>query len=219
MLGARASGKGRLVDVGTMEALAGLHQWSLVHFTHQGVIKQRGGNRHVESFHPMGLQQVKDGWVVLGVSTQAQYESMCIAMELPELITDERFLTGGHRVDHGEEFDALIAPWLRARTRAEVVEAFQAARVPSGKVLTLDETLADPQLEARALWVTPERFGLRAKMPGVPFAIGGERPLFREAPQFAADTLAVLLEAGMAPAEIDKLIAEGVAAARTEVEA
>jgi formyl-CoA transferase len=192
-----------------MEALAAMHPWSLVLFSHQGVVKKRGGNRHWESFHPMGLQQVRDGWVVIGAATQAQYEAMCIAMDLPELIIDERFLTGGHRIDRADEFDAAIAPWLQARTREEVVAEMQDARVPCGKVLALEETLVDAQLESRALWVTPERFGIRAKMPGVPFVIGEERPEFREAPLLGADTRAVLMQAGLSDGEIDDLVEAG----------
>jgi crotonobetainyl-CoA:carnitine CoA-transferase CaiB-like acyl-CoA transferase len=210
MTGARQSGTGRLVDLGAMEAMAAAHQWSIVLFTHQGYVKQRGGNRHMESHHPMGLQAVRDGWIVLGAATQAQYEAMCIAMDVPEMIVDERFLTGGHRIDHGDEFDALIAPWLQERTREQVVAEMQAARVPCGKVLALDETLVDAQLEARALWVTPEHFGIDAMMPGVPFAIGAEKPEFREAPAYGADTRGVLREAGLTEAEIDALVASAI---------
>ena len=211
MTGARQSGRGQLVDIGAMEAMAAAHQWSLVLFSHLGFVKRRGGNRHLESHHPMGLQQVKDGWVVLGTATQAQYEAMCIAMDKPELIVDERYLSGGLRIDRADEFDAQIAPWLQARTREQAVAEMQAARVPCGKVLALDETLVDAQLEARAFWVTPERFGMDAKMPGVAVRIGGRAPAFREAPAYGADTRAVLREAGLAGPEIDRLVASNVA--------
>src|SRR5438067_1335238 len=65
LLDARATGRGQLVDVGLFEAMAALHQWSLVLYTHQGVVKRRAGNRHAESYHPLGLQPVRDGSICI----------------------------------------------------------------------------------------------------------------------------------------------------------
>ncbi|MBI4308470.1 MAG: CoA transferase, partial [Chloroflexi bacterium] len=39
-------GEGQHVDVSIVECMAALHQWSDVLYTHNGVIKGRGGNRH-----------------------------------------------------------------------------------------------------------------------------------------------------------------------------
>src|SRR4051812_36162426 len=49
------TGEGQLVDVGAMEAMAGLHQWTITMYTHTGCVKTRWGNRFGESFHPIAL--------------------------------------------------------------------------------------------------------------------------------------------------------------------
>ena len=126
---ARTSGRGQLVDLGAMEALASLHQWTLTLYTHQGYVKRRAGNHMAESYHPMDLVACQDGWVSLAVSGGANWEGFCIAIGMPELLADPRFGSGGDRFDHADELDDLIAPWFAATT---VDQAVAQAPGPSG---------------------------------------------------------------------------------------
>jgi crotonobetainyl-CoA:carnitine CoA-transferase CaiB-like acyl-CoA transferase len=183
LLQERTSVRGQQVDVSAFEAMAALHQWSMVLYTHQGVVKRRAGNRHAESYHPLGLQPVKDGAVCIAVASAAQWQNFCLALELPELLVERRFATGGDRFDHADEIDARIRPWLLARTRDEVVDQLQAFRVPAAKVLRPGEVLQEPVLDARSFWDRPHSLGTKARMPGPPFRIGGLDVPFREAPR------------------------------------
>jgi crotonobetainyl-CoA:carnitine CoA-transferase CaiB-like acyl-CoA transferase len=194
-----------------MEAMANLHQWSFVLYTHQGVVKRRAGNRHAESFHPVGFLRCKDGWVCIGALGPAVWEAFCLAVDMPELIIDARFATAADRFDHGDELDRLLAPWLEARDRDEIVKFLQERRVLAGRVLTPLEVIDDPQLAARDFWVTPEHLGQAARMPGLPFRLG-EPPAFRSAPGAGEHTEAVLREAELAPATIRRLSAVATAA-------
>ncbi len=183
-----ASNRGQLVDVGAMEAMAAIHQWSIVLFTHQGVIKRRAGNRHAESYHPMGPMPCKDGWVGLGISFTPQWEGFCLAIDRPELLADERFLVGGLRFDHAEELREVIEPALLSMTAAELVERCQEHHVPASPVLDVAQVLDEPQLEARDYWVADERIGGGAKMPERPFHMPWMEAPFRPAPGLGEHT-------------------------------
>jgi crotonobetainyl-CoA:carnitine CoA-transferase CaiB-like acyl-CoA transferase len=215
----RKTGTGQLVDVGAMEAMAGLHQWSLVLFTHQGVVKRRAGNRHAESFHPLGLQPCKDGSVCMAVSSVQHWESFCIAIGMPELLLDDRLASGGGRFDHADEVDAVIRPWLAARTRDEIVSVLQAHRIPAASVLTMSEVLAEPLLNERGFWVMAGQFGERARMPGVSFQTSQtsqtseSQPQFQPAPTLGQHSIEVLRNLGLERAEIDRLVLAGVVGA------
>jgi len=206
----RATGRGQLVDVGVMEVMASAHQWSLVMWSHQGRIKHRANNRHAEAHHPVSLMPVRDGWVCIAAPTQAQWVNLCVALDLPEMADDPRFATAGLRFDMAEEIDGRFAPFLLAHTRTEVVEYLQGFHVPASAVLSMDEVLEDPQLQARAFWAYPEPLGDGVKMPGVPFVLPSSPDSFSAAPDLGADTTAVLGEAGMSSEKIEALTNAGV---------
>ncbi|MCY4617650.1 MAG: CoA transferase [Chloroflexi bacterium] len=206
----RRTGRGQLVDVGTMETMASAHQWSLAMWSHQGRIKHRANNRHAEAHHPVSLMQVGDGWVCIAAPSQAQWINLCVALDLPEMADDPRYATAGLRYDVAEEIDGRFAPFLMSRTRTEVVEHLQAQHVPASAVLSMDEVLVDEQLEARAYWAYPEDLGEGVKMPGVPFVLPSSPTQFKAAPTLGADSASVLDEAGMQREEIESLAASGV---------
>ncbi len=181
--GRGASGRGQLVDVGAMESMAAVHQWSIVLFSHQGVVKRRAGNRHAESYFPMGPMPCADGWVCLGVSTPGQWEGFCLAIDRPELLADERFLTNGLRFDHAAELNELIEPTLMSMSAADLVECCAEHHVPASPVIDVVQVLGEEQLAARDYWAASGRFGGAAKMPERPFHVPWMEASFREAPE------------------------------------
>jgi crotonobetainyl-CoA:carnitine CoA-transferase CaiB-like acyl-CoA transferase len=192
---AASTGRGQVVDVGAMESLAGLHQWSMVLYTHQGVVKRRAGNMHAESYNPMGPVECGDGWVSVGVASAQQWEGFTLAIDRPELLADDRFQTGGDRVDHADELAEIIGPALMALTASELTARLQEFHVPASPVLTVAEVLEEAQLHAREFWVGSDRFGETARMPERAFRVPGLDAPFRPAPELGADTDAVLAAA------------------------
>ena len=113
------------------------------------------------------------------------------------------------------EREALTAEIERALALADVadwVERLNAAGVPCGPVLDLEQVFADPQVLARAMRVElphPERgrfvtTGLPIKLSATPGAIERRPPLHGEHDD------EVLRECGLAPDEIERLRANGV---------
>jgi CoA:oxalate CoA-transferase len=209
---ARSTGNGQLVDVGTMEAMAGLHQWSLVLYTHQGVVKRRAGNRHAESYHPLGLQPCKDGSICIAASGQPHWERLCLAMQRPELLLDERFNTGAGRFDHADEIDALIRPWFMAHTREQLVAILQECRIPAASVLTMTEVLAEPVLAERGFWAKQPLAGGLGQMPAAPIRLA-TTPAHRPAPTLGEHTLEVLTALRYDADARRRLVTTGVVAA------
>ena len=207
------SGRGQLVDVGTMEAMAASHQWSFVQYSWQGVVKRRANNRHADTPHPVALFPCRDGWVCIAAPSPAQWRNLCAAIGMPEMADDPRFGANAPRsgrADHADEIDQRLAPWLMSRSRSEVVDALQGHHVPASAVLSLDETLDDEQLRERDFWVSPEELGAGARMPGLPFRLPSSPSEFRAAPRLGQHTAEVLGEAGCAPTELRQLVGDGV---------
>ncbi len=185
------TGLGQLVDVGAMECGAAGHQWSLVMYTHTGVVKRRWGTLLGEAFHPMAQFRCRDGWVCIGAATLQQWEAFCIALDVPQLLADERLYAPAERFERAAEIDAEVKPFLEARDAAEVVDLLQAARVPASRLLDYAETLEAEHLKGRGFWAdVPQAPG--GKVPRHPLALSGGARLERPAPGLGQDTADVL---------------------------
>ncbi|MFN0091649.1 MAG: CoA transferase [Acidimicrobiales bacterium] len=168
---ARRDGRGDLVDVGAMGALACAHQWSITLFTHQGVVKRRWGNRVGEAHHPLSLHPCRDGWVCIASVTRPQWEGLCLAMDHPELLLDEALYVPAERFDRADQLDVLINGWTATRSVSEVVAQLQDNFCPAAAVRSLTDNLADPHLEARGFWVEAPDLSSPARMPAAPFRL------------------------------------------------
>ena len=70
------------------------------------------------------------------------------------------------RFERADEIDALVAPWLAARTADEAVAALQENRVPASRVLDFAEVLRSEQLAARDYLQARPDLGPDARGPG-----------------------------------------------------
>ena len=123
---------------------------------------------------------------------------MCDTLERPDL-KPLHLATG----EDGERARAKLAEIFGARTQAEWVAVFDAVDCCVTPVLRLQESLENPQLQARGM-VTEvggvRQFGPVLRLSAMPAAAA------RPAPAVAgADSDAVLSEAGLVQAEIDRL--------------
>ena len=196
---AARTGEGQLVDVGAMESVAAAHQWSLTMYTHTGAVKRRWGRRFGESFHPMGPYQTGDGgWIAVGAASRDQWDNFCITTDTVELMADETLYSAAERFERCEEIDALVAPWLAARTADEAVAAFQEHRVPASKLLDFVGVLGSEQLAARDYFQPRPDVGAGAVVPSRPFGLGAA-PLLGPPPERGADTDAFRRELATPP--------------------
>jgi len=194
-------GRGQLVDVGAMEAVAGLHQWTITMYTHLGYVKQRWGNRFGEWTHPIALYQCKDGWVSIVAPSPQAWEALCVTMELWDLLADTSLEIVGERFDRAEEIDSQINAWLADRTVADAVRVLQTSGVPASPLLDMTEVLADEQLEFRRFWTEAPWLGPAARMPARAVALAGGTTL-GPAPDLGQHESEIMAElsAGVPPA-------------------
>ena len=88
-------------------------------------------------------------WAYLICVTQQHWDSLCLAIDRADLITDPRFETGLARVQHAEELYAEIEKWSRERTKYEMMSHLGEAGVPCSAVLDTKDLYDDPHLNER----------------------------------------------------------------------
>jgi crotonobetainyl-CoA:carnitine CoA-transferase CaiB-like acyl-CoA transferase len=103
--------------------------------------------------------------------------------------------------------------WLADRTSAQVMAELEAARIPAGPVLDLDQVLADPQVKAQELLKCVDYPGAPRPVPLADTAVrlsatpGGIR---HRAPALGEHANEVLAELGYNETEIQELRAAEV---------
>ncbi len=161
----RRSGRGRHIDVSTMESMLNVHQSTFSRLA-AGVVRTRTG-RYTEVY-PLVVRPCRDGYVSLGVVTDVEFDRLLIAIGRPDLAADDRFRDAAARWEHRDELDAVLHEFLGARTTDDVVSELLTHGVAAAAVDGARAVLANPQLEAREFWDEVPSPAGSARAPGNP---------------------------------------------------
>jgi crotonobetainyl-CoA:carnitine CoA-transferase CaiB-like acyl-CoA transferase len=146
-------GKGQVIDVGLYEPLYRQIEQQIIVFDQLGINVTRMGNLN-PGVPIVGLYQTKDG-KYFSFSAQG-LRSMIDILRAMGLDGDDRFTSWQGALDNREEMVRLITAWMRARTLAEVVEAFAAHDAPGTPVMSAADLVDDPHIKAREMVITVE---------------------------------------------------------------
>jgi crotonobetainyl-CoA:carnitine CoA-transferase CaiB-like acyl-CoA transferase len=204
------TGQGQLVDTSLLEGGIAYTVWETALLFGAGEVPGPLGSAHRLSA-PYEVLPTADGHVAIGAANQRNWLRLCEVLD--ELPADERFADNRARMAHRVELAGELAGRLRRRTTEEWVAALSAAGVPCGPLYDLEQVYADPHVQARDMLVSTQhpRLGeVRHIGPPVKLSATPAR-IRRTAPLLGEHTREVLAEAGLDGAEIDGLLAAGVA--------
>jgi len=207
----RGNRKGCLIDVSMLESVIATMGWVVSSFLLAGKMPQPMGNDNFTA-SPSGTFSTADGLINIAANKQEQFEALCRIIDNPELVDDPRFSTRQSRLDNRQSLTEFLEAGLAAKTATEWHQILNAAGVPAGPVLNLDEVLSQPQISERGQVATfsnspgIER-DTRITRPGIRLngkALETDSP----PPQLGADTEQILVELGYSLMEIEQLKAE-----------
>jgi len=165
------------------------------------------GNRH-GNLAPYCNFPTKGRNIVVGAGNDAQFRKLCQMLGKPELADEPRFKTNQDRVAHKVELEAELRALTKDRDGESFANELMKNGVPSGAVMEVPDVMEHPHTKHRGMvW---EKDGYRNV--GNPVKLSRTPPSPRSKPRkFGADTKAVLGEHDYSPAEIDRLVASGIA--------
>jgi CoA:oxalate CoA-transferase len=211
------SGRGQAIDISMLDCQVSVLENAVMRYFITGEPPGRLGTRH-PSTTPFQAFPTADSYVVvaLGFGLENQWQLLCGALGLVDLIGDERFDTNPKRTARHAELEPLLNDAFRRRTTAEWLEELLALGIPCGPVNGIPEVVADPQIAHRGmireishpiagplpLANTPVRFSRsEAGLTGEP------------APDFGQHTIEVLRERlGLDEAALSALAEQGAVA-------
>ena len=153
-LHARArSGHGYAIDLALLDcALAAQVNVAQAYLT-SGEVPARQGNAHLQIV-PYQLFQTADGWLVLNVGNDSQWQAFCRAAGAKELAAEPRFATNRQRVERREEVVPLVEAAMRSLPTADWERRLTEANVPHAVVWNYADAFAQPQVQSRGMKVT-----------------------------------------------------------------
>ena len=165
-------GRARRVDVALFDSVVATLCYQAQGYLLTGEEPVRSGNNH-PSLTPYESFEASDGHVIVGVGNDAIWKRFC-AVACPHL-DRSGFEKNPDRVRRRPELRALLEPVFRARAIAEWERMLDEAGVPVGRVRSVAEIVASPQLRARGMVVEREHPAVGAlRMVGNPIQFDGQ---------------------------------------------
>ena len=161
------------------------------------------------SVAPCDLYRTRDGgWVLLQVAGQPMFRRWCRLVGRPELFDDPRFADDDLRWQHGDELNDIMSRWCADKTKAEVLELLESAKLPAAPMHSTQEVLDDAHIKEMGYLQRVAFPGAAHHVPIIetPFRLS-ETPgeIRRRAPLLGEHSDEVLREAGYSDADIDGL--------------
>ncbi len=201
------SGKGQFVDATLYDSALALHQPHAPNYFIAGAKPKLVGNSH-GSLAPYSNFPTKGRNIVVGAGNDGQFRKLTQMLGKPELASDPRFKTNKDRVANRPALEAEVRALTKDRDGESFANELMENGVPSGAVLEVPDVMEHPHTRHRGMvW---EKDGYRNV--GNPVKLSRTPASPRSKPKkFGADTRAVLGELGYSAAEIDRLVASGMA--------
>ncbi|MEE9278469.1 MAG: CoA transferase [Dehalococcoidia bacterium] len=147
------TGEGQCIDLSMQEAVTMFMRTQVANAADWGrQAAPRNGNA---AGAPTDLYPCKpfgpNDFLYIMVVTTRMWDTLCAAIDRPDLLMDPRFETGRARVEHRDELHAEIAKWTRAHDKHQAMRLLGEAGVPCSYTFDTTDLWTDPHLKARGL--------------------------------------------------------------------
>ncbi len=160
------TGQGRVVRTSLLAGMVGVHAFQGTRWTIAGEVPGLAGDHH-PSIAPYGMFATASAPIQIACGAEGLWLALCDAFDLDG--TDPRFATNSDRVNHRDELIEVIEAVLADRSAEDCLAVLAEARVPSGKVRSLDDVYDWEQTRSQGLLLDVEHPTLgNISLPGSP---------------------------------------------------
>ncbi|WP_263225317.1 CaiB/BaiF CoA transferase family protein [Pseudomonas alabamensis] len=161
-------GVGQVVDVSLVESVFNVMESLVPEYALSGHVRERTGGA-LPGIAPSNTYPTAEGaFVVIAGNSDPIFKRLMQAIGRPDLAQREDLAHNDGRAPQSEMLDAAITDWTSAHPIAHVLEVLDAAEVPSGRIYSAADIVADPHYQARDMLLDATLpGGTPVKMPGI----------------------------------------------------
>ena len=149
----QVTGQGQYIDMSLLDCQVGWLANAGLQYLTSGQVPQRLGNEH-PSIVPYSVVKSADGFFILAVGNDSQFQKFCQFAGKPEWAEDARFKTNPARVQNRVELYKAINDLTETRPTQHWLAGLEKLGVPVGPVNDIGQVFSDPHVLARGMKVT-----------------------------------------------------------------
>ena len=192
---AEATGEGQHIDMALLDTQVSVLGNQNLNYLVSGKAPVQMGNAHM-NIAPYEVLPVKDGFFILAIGNDGQFQRFCKVVGLEHLAADPDFATNPARVVNRARLRETMIETLADWERETLLPLLDAAAVPASPINNIAEMFEDPQVVARGMRVDLED-GMGNTLPSVraPMVMHGTPLTYdRPSPRLGQHTEEILAE-------------------------
>lgn len=149
------SGLGQHIDLALLDVQTAVLANQASNYLVGGVVPQRMGNAH-PNIVPYQAFATSDGFIILAVGNDGQFEKLLQLADREELMQDERFATNPARVQNRDVVCHEVAEIMVQNSSEYWLEELSVRGVPCGPINDIEQVFANPQVQHRQMQIDVE---------------------------------------------------------------
>ncbi|MGB0662615.1 MAG: CaiB/BaiF CoA transferase family protein [Pontibacterium sp.] len=206
------TGQGQHIDMALYDCLVSMHEYAVQCYTLSGNkdLPERTGH-DLPTSTLYGSFSASDGDLVIAAQVDDAWKRLAqkIANDTanPQFAQDSRFHSAEGRNQHRLEILPVVRAWVAPQTVAECLASLEAINIPCAKIQSIDEVIADPQIQARNMIIEQEHPVVGSvKLVNTPFRFSdSDTTLTTPAPTLGQDNESIARMLGYSETEIQQL--------------
>jgi crotonobetainyl-CoA:carnitine CoA-transferase CaiB-like acyl-CoA transferase len=147
----QASGAGQMIDMALYDtAFSAMATFLPRVLTGSTVPIERAGNRHA-MIAPWNVYKARDGWILICVGSDTQWQRLCEIMDRPDLRAAPQFARTPDRLARVAETDGLVQAWVGWHSIEDCAAKLSGAQIACGAIVRIDGCPREPNLDHRGM--------------------------------------------------------------------